>query len=308
MTLNEKINNMAIERVKSLFASRQLQHIDRDLLDIVDEVGIDHEFELEEMQEEIFQNGLLSPLSVVGPYPNGRYTIIDGARRLNAMGFLGECKIPCYVIECDNLSQKDVTMLALSCNMVKRNDISLKMAYTEICCLDAAAGKIKVSQIPEILSNATGMSERQARKYRKIAMDGSEDVITAFENGEISINDAETIVRHPVEEQPELVEKYKGLKYGEKARAIIEDGGYAGYVPDNDTLNKKVARVIVDTEDKECIEEQISLTMEQVISEKIKQLIDLSNELMSLDISKIKDNKEYEQLLKATKTLLKNIL
>ena len=118
---------------------------------------MDHDYEINEVKEEIIKNGMLSPISVVGPYPSGRYFVIDGVRRLNAMEFLGDTEIPCY----------DVTMLALSCNMVKRNDRIAKIAYTEMLCMDVATGQIKDSEVTQILSEAAGISLRQARKYKK---------------------------------------------------------------------------------------------------------------------------------------------
>ena len=136
-------------------------------MDTIEIDSLDHDYEINEVKEEIIKNGMLSPISVVGPYPSGRYFVIDGVRRLNAMEFLGDTEIPCYVIECDNLSKKDVTMLALSCNMVKRNDRIAKIAYTEMLCMDVATGQIKDSEVTQILSEAAGISLRQARKYKK---------------------------------------------------------------------------------------------------------------------------------------------
>ena len=155
------------KRIKTLFHSRELRHIDKNLLDTIEIDSLDHDYEINEVKEEIIKNGMLSPISVVGPYPSGRYFVIDGVRRLNAMEFLGDTEIPCYVIECDNLSKKDVTMLALSCNMVKRNDRIAKIAYTEMLCMDVATGQIKDSEVTQILSEAAGISLRQARKYKK---------------------------------------------------------------------------------------------------------------------------------------------
>lgn len=167
MTLNDKIMEAAKKRIKTLFHSRELRHIDKNLLDTIEIDSLDHDYEINEVKEEIIKNGMLSPISVVGPYPSGRYFVIDGVRRLNAMEFLGDTEIPCYVIECDNLSKKDVTMLALSCNMVKRNDRIAKIAYTEMLCMDVATGQIKDSEVTQILSEAAGISLRQARKYKK---------------------------------------------------------------------------------------------------------------------------------------------
>lgn len=165
----------------------------------------------------------------------------------------------------------------------KRAKNTSKIAYTKLLCEDAEIGKIKISQVPEILAKKTGMSERQARKYRKIAMDGTEEVITAFENGDISINDAETIVKHPVDEQSKLVEKYKSLKYGEKAKEIINDGGYAGYVPSGNKLPLKS------------------------LNGKIQTLIEISTEIISLDVSEIKDCDSYSLLVTATRKLARHL-
>lgn len=126
MTLNDKIMEVAKKRIKTLFHSRELRHIDKNLLDTIEIDSLNHDYEINEVKEEIIKNGMLSPISVVGPYLSGRYFVIDGVRRLNAMEFLGDTEIPCYVIECNNLSKEDATMLALSCNMVKRNDRGCK--------------------------------------------------------------------------------------------------------------------------------------------------------------------------------------
>lgn len=75
--------------------------------------------------------------------------------------------------------------------------------------------------------------------------------------------------------------KYRNLSYGQKSKEIKKDGGKVGYLAGQ---NKELT-----------------------VDEKIVRIIDLSNELSQLT-EDLKENDKYDELLKATKILLKSLL
>ena len=312
MTNKEKNEKKARNRILSLFKKRRLQHIKPELLDVIEVDGMDHAYNLQEMEDEIFQNALLAPLSVCGPYPNGHYYIIDGARRLNAimnMEFLGkELGVPCYVIECDNLSKKDITLLAIKCNTIKRNDISMNVVYTEQLLDLSAEGVIAKKDVSKMLSQQTGMSDRQARKYRSIVENGSSSLLDSFKDKRISINAAEMIAKKPEDEQEELIEQFEGLNYGEKSKAILENGGYAGYISGNNNLNKKLAEtVLVGKVTNTDVSDKLNQLVEKSLSEEISDFVRTGDKILSLDKkgSRIKKDPNYDELIRVAHAIYK---
>lgn len=213
------------ERVIRLLEERTFQILPIERLQIQEDL-LDSSANLEEMEEEIYDHGLLSPISVVGPYKDGSYKIVDGGRRINIFRKFFSGQIPCYVVSDGNISEKDAKLLAISANKVHRpNDHLLNLKYAEILLEESIDGFIEERHLPAVHSNLTGVSQRQARKYIRIVENGSELLMNALKDRDIGISEADAIINawgDNIEEQNYCVEICKKIPQGYKKEILHE--------------------------------------------------------------------------------------
>ena len=76
-TNKEKARKKAEARVIKGMETRKFECIPKEQLIVMTDDGINHQDNIKDMQDEILDNGLLSPISVVGPYPDGTYYVVD---------------------------------------------------------------------------------------------------------------------------------------------------------------------------------------------------------------------------------------
>lgn len=180
--------------------------------------------DVSEMKHNILLNGLITPLSVIGPMEDGKYLIVDGNRRYKALSVIIEKDatpnepVPCYVLGGQELESK-LRELALASNIVKRDkDSNLVIEYCEILYSEYLEGDIDRKDIPKALAKLTGFSKRQARNYFHLVQDAGPAVREALRNGDISVNDAFLITStySDFDEQAEAVKKLVEAGFGEK--------------------------------------------------------------------------------------------
>lgn len=160
-----------------------------------EDYGVDSNFELNRIQAELTEHGLLQPVSVVGPYEDGSYLIIDGARRVNAFRQMASGKedvyIPCYVVGDDQTSFEDAKLLAYASNRIKRtNDSVLNLRYTEMVYDLAVRQKIKEQHMSSMIARMTGLSTRMARKYITVVDQGGQKLKEWIREGSLGICEA----------------------------------------------------------------------------------------------------------------------
>lgn len=229
---------------------RKFRRIPLNLLIVQEGLCIDSDFELYKMEEEILNNGILSPISVIGPYSDGKYKIIDGARRVKAFRNIAKtCDIPCYVVGDHTVSDRDAMLLALSANKVKRNnDCSLNIQYAKMVYDEGLRDQLDERDMPTVLAKMLGFTRRQADKYLHIIDKGSDAIINMVGNGELGVQDATVIVSciEDEDQQKQCAELCQTAAYGTKSHILkaIRDGQNPTQTTKNAIRNGRIQREI----------------------------------------------------------------
>lgn len=191
MTNEKKLEAAKKARVEKLLEKRKLEMIKMTKIEVPSAVTavIDSDSDIQVMTEEILDHGLLSPISVVGPYDDGTYKVVEGSRRIKALRtFLKGNKVPCYVVS-GAAPDKQLQVLALAANKCHRkSDAALNLKYAEIIFEEVIDDKIPEREATGTLSKMTGISSRMARSYMNIAKKGSEEVRDAVASKDISVD------------------------------------------------------------------------------------------------------------------------
>ena len=223
MTNKERLKQARVKEVKKLFAEREFARIEMTKLETPNIVEIDSDSDLDFLEEALQEHGLLSPISVVGPYENGIFKVVEGARRIKALrNLMSNGLIPCYIVD-KAVSDKDLKIYALAANMVHRNnDNSLCVQYTQMLYEECIQGILPKCTIVPKLAELTGITERQSRKYVNIYENGSQNVIRNVSASKLPVNTADAIAKVcPNEEaQNDVAEMYMNAPQGEKKEIL----------------------------------------------------------------------------------------
>lgn len=301
-TNKDKARKKAEARVIQGMETRKFECIPKEKLIVMMDDGINHQDNIKDMQDEILDNGLLSPISVVGPYPDGTYYVVDGARRVNSLDFVGNHKIPCYVVGDKNLTKKEVAVLALCANKIKRNnDMTLKVRYTQFIYQEYADGVIDRHTVTDTVRKVLNVSPRQARKYINIVENGSENVQNELANGNISINEANAIVNNNVEEdrQDAWLHQVKNLGYGqhnEMLERIKVPGGA-----------KAVRAGVIASMSGENPKEAMKAIKMETVNKQIDKNINNLSELLMIDKRNLRKGEHISELIEVIDKLLQKL-
>lgn len=206
----EKIRKFNEDREFTLIKAKDLVEFDTPMLDPL--------YKLDLMEEEISDNGVMSPLTVA-KRENGKYLVIDGARRLKAFkSLVGEDEeIPCYIVRDVDAPMRELRLLSLAANRVKRPDSQeVCIRFTEELLKLHAKGIFSKADLPAAYAQVTGHSERQGRKYISIVEHGSKGLIDKVRTGEVPVNLASNIASRPKKDQTKIAKEYAKLPHGEK--------------------------------------------------------------------------------------------
>lgn len=257
------------KRAIELLTEREFQMIPMSKIKTED-YGIDSNYNMDMMDSVIEEHGLLSPLSVVKE--GEKYIIIDGVRRFKSFERFFDGKIPCYIVG-KNLSKEDRTILALGANKVHREtDNELNIRYTKLLISECSQGMIKEHNISSSLSKLTGISDRQARKYKSIVNLGTEAVIDSVSENRLTINEACAIATNVPEEKQD------------------------GYVKIISQLSKPTAKSFVDRISKN----DLTKSETKVVDKVIKDIDNLStsevNKVISIQFDDFNFAKTYKKM------------
>lgn len=185
-----KMDKMNVMKVQFQFI-----HVDR--LKSMEGVGIDHDFMVDNIANDIDEaNKILSPLTVVGPYNDGKYIVVDGGRRLNALRKMGIETAPCYLVGDASVSVRNAAALALNANRSQRGSNSRQIAsFAKFLTEEARQGNINPKAREAILCNNYCVSPRMARKYILLADRAPAKLLNAVMNDGFKVNWAEAIIR-----------------------------------------------------------------------------------------------------------------
>lgn len=168
--------------------------------------------DIEDMVGTLKSVGLLTPLTVIGPYPSGKYSIISGERRYTGMKSCMESpdydgsfdKVPCYVVHGYDTDQT-IQELELEIANLETRDSSDKDKHrfklVNILKKMAESGKIKEKEIVSIMGKCMRESDRYKRMYVAIFDKGTESTKQLIFDKKLSIAEGAALSQLPGETQ-----------------------------------------------------------------------------------------------------------
>jgi hypothetical protein len=163
---------------------------------------------IEDMVGTLKSVGLLTPLTVIGPYPSGKYSIISGERRYTGMKKCIEDpdydgsfdKVPCYVVHGYDTDQT-IQELELEIANLKTRDSSDKDKHrfklVSILKKMAESGKIKEKEIVSIMGKCMRESDRYKRMYVAIFDKGTDSTKQLILDKQLSIAEGAALSQLP---------------------------------------------------------------------------------------------------------------
>lgn len=180
--------------------------------------------DLTDLKNTIEQFGILSPLSVVGPYDDGTYRIISGHRRYASWCEL--CKegrasglVPYYVVGDKNMTEREQYIRILISNIEAREENTsnvYKAELLEVLRQMAVEGEFKEQAISRKMAEYMKTSTRYARYWTRVFGSDNEELKELVRDNKLSIKNASKIVGMTEEEQAEAI---TAVKNGEKLPA-----------------------------------------------------------------------------------------
>ena len=142
-----------------------IKGINLNTIDVMPDFNARQDFgDLEELAEQIHENGLLEPISVIPYTKDGqeRYLLVNGERRYRAMQLLeakgeGLSEVPARMLEVDNTTDPKASMAAMYVQQFMRNASKPFTDYEEACLYKKLydSGKTK-SEIAKSLGKNPG--------------------------------------------------------------------------------------------------------------------------------------------------------
>lgn len=126
-------------------------------------------------------------------------------------------------------------MLALGANRVHReDDASLNVKYVQIIFDECVDELIEERYASKALSEMTGMTPRQSRKYMKVTREGSNKVLSAVAGSTLPIDLATEIVKAALDDdkqQDRMAEVLSNRPYGTKKALVngVKRGEFSSY-------------------------------------------------------------------------------
>ena len=218
-------------RAKEKLTSRTFSRIRADKLRYAFFEAEQNTDEKELLNHTIETYGMLQPLSVCGPYSDGTYKIVDGARRFAAFREMpGTDKIlfPCYIVEKD-VCDEELQLLRLAANISqKESSKAMVFAYVELYETRAANGLIPDGCVSSFAAKDCNMTTRHINIFRGIWRNGSQEIIDAVSTDSI-----------PIKVAYDIVTAFPGNKEVQNAEALL----YAAAETNNE---KKAAKARLD--------------------------------------------------------------
>lgn len=237
--------------------------IESNRLNVLEGTSLNHSYKLDRLAQDIGEaSRLLSPLTVVGPYDDGTYLVVDGGRRLLTLRDMGINHIPCYIVGGASTTVEQATLLALNANRSQRPSSPSEVAcYAKMIVQEEKAGNINPKSSELILSKGYGISGRLARKYLSFAERAPEKLADEVINKGLKFHYADAILRG-YEAQIR-----KKDKKGEETLQMLIDLFYS---PDFKTKNKaNIIKMVGDGKikfkDGKAVVDQIKITSDSNI-------------------------------------------
>lgn len=184
----------------------------------------DHD-RIDDMVGNIKSLGLITPLSVIGPFDNGNYQILSGERRYQAIKKIRQEEeyannyenVACYVVGTKDMDEYEQKLVIESANIETRdfdkNAHILNLVSLLIEMRDS--GKISNEQIATEMDKYMSCSERYKRMYKTICARGTEETKEILKSGKIAVHEAAKIATMPEEAQKLAAEMINEAENGD---------------------------------------------------------------------------------------------
>lgn len=196
--------------------------------------------DISDLVDSIRTLGVLEPLTVIGPDPDGKYEILCGERRYKSSleinkdtdGALSE--LPCYVVGSYDMPSVLKKLIIEESNLQSREEYNREAHRFEVIRLYkklADEGTIKQKEIISLLQKRLKISKRYSVMYMTVFREGIPELEEAIKSQKSKPDDNDGAVHIPVslasriammdeEKQREAVER---INKGEKADQVVKD-------------------------------------------------------------------------------------
>lgn len=178
--------------------------------------------EIEELADSIRESGLMHNL-VVRRLNDGKYEIISGERRYNALKTLNYEKVPCQVR--NDLSDLDAELMLIQANAAQR-ELTPTEKMEGIKRLEYIyrqkrdSGERLQGKTRDLIGKDLGLSGVQVGRYKKVDKDLIEPLKQKLDNEEITLTQAHTLSSLTKDEQKIIHEEIKDLNAKESREEI----------------------------------------------------------------------------------------
>lgn len=163
-----------MKNLQEMISERELRMLDISLLEDAGDRLDESEDSLSFLDMSIEDSGLLEPLTVAGPYPNGKYRVICGVRRLHALKlrYMSGLAVPCYVVTDGNAAESTLGRMRAESHLSVRRvpEQAERLKYCENLAAEYGVGVEFVQQMKKTFE----CSDRYCRQFRNVVVNGSE--------------------------------------------------------------------------------------------------------------------------------------
>lgn len=180
-----------------------------------------------DLEWSILSHGVLTPLTVIGPSEDGKYSILAGERRyrsvikLNEEGKTSITGLSCKIIGPYDMSDLEQKLIIETSNLETRDFDKNEHRFQVIGILKQMAdnGDIKYKDIVKQSERYLKVSDRYGRMYLQIFETGTDELKELIKNNKITIADASKVSNMNEDEQKEIIDR---INAGEKAKDVIK--------------------------------------------------------------------------------------
>lgn len=217
-SMNALLNEQSLVKgVKEEGGTYEIRLIPLD--DLIPSPGNNYSMEgIEDLADSILQVGLLQNLYVKGPDENGKYMVISGHRRAEALrfnvarGYTEWEKAPCHVDGCQDPLLNELKLLEANAQarVLTQADLAYQAKRRAEIYQELKNKGIPIrGRIRELVAKDMGVSPAQVSRYESINENLHEGLKEAFREERIGVTDAYDLSTLSKEEQAQVLEKFE---------------------------------------------------------------------------------------------------
>ena len=220
--------------------------------------------DIEPLADDIERQNLKHNLVVVKDEDSGKYLLISGHRRLEAVKLLisegrrTSTKVPCYIGRSGSEAENKLDLIMLNKTQRKYSDADVMQEYerlTETLKELESEGKKINGRLRENIADMLNVSSAQIGKIENIKHNAIPDVENAVKSGEMSISTANEVAKLAPEQQEQIIKEkpditHKEVKEIQKSSPPKPRAETAPEVKKPTTKVEKIEAAVNDTDEK----------------------------------------------------------